>query len=212
MHSWFASGLRSELIRAVDPTGDRGPLPIQMVAVPLGVQARDLIALCAPMSGKITAYLLPMLQHICQSHLFERRRLWSLPLAVVVVPNCDLAEKVVRVEHEFELKRGSHVLVGTAGRLGECLERRLLVMKQCGYLVMDEPDNMMRMGFEKEMEAILKAMPRRRTIHMYTETMPTSLEKLARKYLRDPINVSVDRAVSMEKALQRRASEKKVHI
>ncbi|KAK1262248.1 DEAD-box ATP-dependent RNA helicase 21 [Acorus gramineus] len=234
-HSWFASGLRSELIRAVDPTGDRGPLPMQMVAVPLGVQARDLIALCAPVSSKISAYLLPMLQHISQSELFERRRrVWSPPLALVVVPNRDLAEKVVRVmkrlshdlrhvmvssimddglsikEHALELRRGSHVVVGTVGQLGKCLlETRLLMMKECGYLIMDEPDNMMRTGFDKEIEAILKAMPRwRRTIHMYTETMPMSLERLAKKYLRGPINVSVDKAVSMEKALQRRAAEK----
>ncbi|KAK1262752.1 DEAD-box ATP-dependent RNA helicase 21 [Acorus gramineus] len=117
-------------------------------------------------------------------------------------------------EHALEVRRGSHVVVGTVGQLGKCLlETRLLMMKECGYLIMDEPDNMMRTGFDKEMEAILKAMPRRRrTIHMYTETMPTSLEKLARKYLRDPINVSVDRAVSMEKALQWRPSEKKVQM
>ncbi|KAK1303626.1 DEAD-box ATP-dependent RNA helicase 21 [Acorus calamus] len=227
MRSWPESGLRPKLINAVDPFGDRDPLPIQMVAVPLGVQQRDLIALCAPVPGKITAYLLPMLQHICHCSRLDREAC-SHPLAVIVVPNRQLAEKVARVMERLsrymvdvkvslildegdalnKLGRGSHVIVGTVDQLGKCIERSTLVMRQsCGYLIMDEADYMVEMGFDKELEAMLKAMPRRRTIHVYTETMPTSLEKLTRRHLHDPINVAVDREVS--KALEQRASEKK---
>ncbi|KAK1303629.1 DEAD-box ATP-dependent RNA helicase 21 [Acorus calamus] len=230
MRSWPESGLRPKLINAVDPFGDRDPLPIQMVAVPLGVQQRDLIALCAPVPGKITAYLLPMLQHICHCSRLDREAC-SHPLAVIVVPNRQLAEKVARVMERLsrymvdvkvslildegdalnKLGRGSHVIVGTVDQLGKCIERSTLVMRQsCGYLIMDEADYMVEMGFDKELEAMLKAMPRRRTIHVYTETMPTSLEKLTRRHLHDPINVAVDREVS--KALEQRASEKKVQM
>lgn len=114
-------------------------------------------------------------------------------------------------EQGFKLRKGCEIVIATPGRLGDCLEKSYAVLNQCNYVVLDEADRMIDMGFEPQVMAVLDAMPSSnlkpedesvgldsdkvyRTTYMFSATMPTSVERLARKYLRRPVVVNIGSA------------------
>eukprot|EP00529_Nitzschia_sp_RCC80_P013879 CAMPEP_0113522882 /NCGR_PEP_ID=MMETSP0014_2-20120614/45422_1 /TAXON_ID=2857 /ORGANISM="Nitzschia sp." /LENGTH=752 /DNA_ID=CAMNT_0000420961 /DNA_START=38 /DNA_END=2296 /DNA_ORIENTATION=+ /assembly_acc=CAM_ASM_000159 len=222
------------------------PSPIQRQAIPIGLQRRDLIGIAETGSGKTAAFGIPLIQYILQlpaeittqQHVADHG-----PLALVVAPTRELAlqihgelEKLVSFCPQIEccpivggqnlqqqsvrLRRGVHVVVGTPGRLNECLDMAYMVLNQCLYLVMDEGDRMIDMGFAPQLESILDAMggtlkseneheayqqeeedrkniqssvrlPKHRLTAMFSATMPPEVEQMAKKYLRHPAVISV---------------------
>nr|XP_043605891.1 DEAD-box ATP-dependent RNA helicase 21-like [Erigeron canadensis]XP_043605892.1 DEAD-box ATP-dependent RNA helicase 21-like [Erigeron canadensis]XP_043605893.1 DEAD-box ATP-dependent RNA helicase 21-like [Erigeron canadensis]XP_043605894.1 DEAD-box ATP-dependent RNA helicase 21-like [Erigeron canadensis]XP_043605895.1 DEAD-box ATP-dependent RNA helicase 21-like [Erigeron canadensis]XP_043605896.1 DEAD-box ATP-dependent RNA helicase 21-like [Erigeron canadensis]XP_043605897.1 DEAD-box ATP-d len=233
MRTWVESGLSYELRKAVDRVGYRTPSPIQMAAIPLGLQQRDVIGVAGTGSGKTAAFVLPMLAYISILPPISELNEVEGPYAVVLAPTRELAlqieEETVKLaryvgikvvsivggqsieEQGFKIRQGCQVVIATPGRLKDCLERRYVVLNQCNYVVLDEADRMMDMGFEPQVVGILDAMPSSnlkpendyedldekriyRTTYMFSATMPAAVERLARKYLRNPIVVTIGTA------------------
>ncbi|KVH95742.1 DEAD-box ATP-dependent RNA helicase 21 [Cynara cardunculus var. scolymus] len=233
MRSWVESKLSSELLKAVERAGYKTPSPIQMAAIPLGLQQRDVIGVAETGSGKTAAFVLPMLTYITRLPPISEENEAEGPYAVVMAPTRELAQqieeetvkfahylgiKVVSIvggqsieEQGFKIRQGCEVVIATPGRLIDCLERRYAVLNQCNYVVLDEADRMIDMGFEPQVVGVLDAMPSSnfkpenedeeldekriyRTTYMFSATMPPAVERLARKYLRNPVVVTIGTA------------------
>jgi ATP-dependent RNA helicase DDX23/PRP28 len=232
VRSWDEAGLPEPLRRAVDRAGYVRPSPIQMAAIPLGLQQRDVIGVAETGSGKTAAFVLPMLCYILgQPPMAGAPEVEAEgPYAVVLAPTRELAQqieaetralaaftpfRVVGVvggasieEQGVALRKGAEVVVATPGRLVDAVERRYAVLNQCNYVVLDEADRMIDLGFEPQVTAVLDAMPSSnlkpededaplekdrvyRTTYMFSATMPPAVERLARKYLRRPTVVAI---------------------
>ncbi|KAG2535853.1 DEAD-box ATP-dependent RNA helicase 21 [Panicum virgatum] len=233
MRKWSESKLGTELLRAIDKAGYEKPSPIQMAAIPLGLQQRDVIGIAETGSGKTAAFVLPMLSYITRLPPISEDNEAEGPYAVVMAPTRELAQqieeetvkfatylgiKVVSIvggqsieEQGFKIRQGCEIVIATPGRLLDCLERRYAVLNQCNYVVLDEADRMIDMGFEPQVVGVLDAMPSSnlkpenedeeldekriyRTTYMFSATMPPAVERLARKYLRNPVVVTIGTA------------------
>ncbi|PYI22325.1 Pre-mRNA-splicing ATP-dependent RNA helicase prp28 [Aspergillus japonicus CBS 114.51] len=248
MRSWDESGLPSRLLELIGQVGYKEPTPIQRAAIPIAMQNRDLIGVAVTGSGKTAAFLLPLLCYIAELPRideFEWRKNDG-PYAIVLAPTRELAQQI-EIEakkftqplgfnvvsivggHSFEeqaysLRDGAEIIIATPGRLVDCIERRMLVLSQCCYVIMDEADRMIDLGFEEPVNKILDALPvtnekpdseeaensiamsrhinsnqpshlqRYRQTMMYTATMPSAVERIARKYLRRPAIVTIGSA------------------
>ncbi|KAF3510293.1 hypothetical protein F2Q69_00001587 [Brassica cretica] len=233
MRSWEESKLSSELLKAVERAGYKAPRPIQMAAIPLGLQQRDVIGVAETGSGKTHAFVLPMLAYISRLPPLSEENIREGPYAVVMAPTHELAQQIeketvkfarclgLRVtltvggqsieEQGLKLAQGCEIVIATPGRLIDCLERRFVVLNQCNYVVLDEADRMIDMGFEPQVACVLDAMPSSnlkpekeeeeldekkiyRTTYMFSATMASGVERLARKYLRNPVVVTIGTA------------------
>uniref|UniRef100_A0A803PT48 RNA helicase n=1 Tax=Cannabis sativa TaxID=3483 RepID=A0A803PT48_CANSA len=199
MRSWPESKLNPDLLKAVERAGYKKPSPIQMAAIPLGLQQRDVIGIAETGSGKTAAFVLPMLTYISRLPPISEENEAEGPYAVVMAPTRELAQqiedetmkfahymgiKVVSIvggqsieEQGFKIRQGCEVVIATPGRLIDCLERRYAVLNQCNYVVLDEADRMIDMGFEPQVCYYAPAV-----------------ERLARKYLRNPVVVTIGTA------------------
>jgi ATP-dependent RNA helicase DDX23/PRP28 len=218
------------------------PSPIQRQAIPIGMQRRDLIGIAETGSGKTAAFGIPLCHHVIS---FPNSILESVaedgPLALVMAPTRELAlqinvelgkllsgQKNVHslavvggqsiTEQATKLRNGVHIVVGTPGRINDCVEMAYLVLNQCSYIVLDEADRMIDLGFAPQIEQILDAMggklksedeeeayeqerldleslgkgvPKHRLTAMFSATMPSEVERIAKRYLRHPVVVSV---------------------
>ncbi|GER38360.1 DEAD-box ATP-dependent RNA helicase [Striga asiatica] len=217
MRNWAESKLSAELLRAVNRAGYKSPSPIQMAAIPLGLEQRNVIGVSETGSGKTAAFVLPMLTYITRLPPISEE---NGPYAVVMAPTRELALqiedettkfahymgiKVVSIvggqsiaKQGFKLRQGCEVVIATPGRLLDCLERRYVVLNQCKYVVLDEADRMIDMGFEPQVVGVLDAIPLRedehRTTYMFSATMPPGVKRLARKYLRNQVVVNIGTA------------------
>jgi len=238
MRKWRESDLPPRLLDIVERVGYDEPTPIQRAAIPIALQARDLIGVAVTGSGKTASFLLPLLVYIKELPPLDESSKNDGPYALILAPTRELAQQieveakkfatpfgytVVSIvgghsleEQAFALRNGAEIIVATPGRLVDCIERRLLVLSQCCYIIMDEADRMIDLGFEESLNKILDALPvgnekpdtedaenaqamtrylggqlRYRQTMMYTATMPTAVEKIARKYLRRPAIVTI---------------------
>ncbi|KAI2792429.1 Pre-mRNA-splicing ATP-dependent RNA helicase prp28 [Penicillium oxalicum] len=240
MRSWEESQLPKRLLELIDRVGYKEPTPIQRAAIPIALQSRDLIGVAVTGSGKTASFLLPLLVYISELPRldeFEWRKNDG-PYAIVLAPTRELAQQieieakkftqplgfnVVSIvgghsieEQAFSLRDGAEIIIATPGRLVDCIERRMLVLSQCCYVIMDEADRMIDLGFEEPVNKILDALPvtnekpdteeaenpramqqhlggrdRYRQTMMYTATMPAAVERIARKYLRRPAIITI---------------------
>ena len=235
--------LHPNLLRALTQVMKyKDPTPIQRQAIPIGMQRRDMIGIAETGSGKTAAFGVPLVQYILQlPQTVQRSVVEQGPLALVLAPTRELA---LQIHGEMEkmltfcpditccaivggqnlqkqaqrLRKGVHIVVGTPGRINECLEMAYMVLNQCLYIVMDEGDRMIDMGFAPQLESILDAMggtlksdneqeayeqeaadltnlerglPKHRLTAMFSATMPMEVEQMAKRYLRHPAVVSV---------------------
>ncbi|MBA0570486.1 hypothetical protein Golob_004138 [Gossypium lobatum] len=232
MRSWSESKLSSELLKGVERGGYKKPSPLQLAAILLGLQQRDVIGIAETGLGKTAAFVWPMLSYISRLPPSEENEAEG-PYTVVMAPTRELAQqiedetmkfahylgiKVVPIvgdqsieEQRFRIRQGCEVVIATPGRLLDCLERRYAVLNQCNYVVLDEADRMIDTGFEHHVVGVLDAMPSSnlkpenedeeldekgiyRTTYMFSATMPPAVERLARKYLRNPAVVTIGTA------------------
>ncbi|KAH9909191.1 Pre-mRNA-splicing ATP-dependent RNA helicase PRP28 [Xylariomycetidae sp. FL2044] len=238
MRNWQESGLPKRLLDIVAQVGYDEPSPVQRAAIPIALQARDLIGVAVTGSGKTAAFLLPLLVYISELPPLSGAAKNDGPYSLIIAPTRELVQQietearkfatplgftVVSIvgghsleEQAFALRNGAEIIVATPGRLVDCIERRLLVLSQCCYIIMDEADRMIDMGFEEPVNKILDALPvtnekpdtqaaedaqlmsrhlggkdRYRQTMMYTATMPSAVEKIAKKYLRRPAIVTI---------------------
>lgn len=203
-------GLSPRIIEALSKTKLTTPTPIQAQAIPHIMKGRDLMGLAQTGTGKTAAFGLPLLHRILDiGHPPGPRNVRALILAPTrelttqIKENLEIftkgtAVKVTMVvggaslfKQAQALSKGTDVLVATPGRLIDLLERGDVSLEKCGYLVLDEADHMLDMGFIHSLRQIAKHIPLKRQTLLFSATMPKDIEEIADTYLRDPIRVQV---------------------
>jgi ATP-dependent RNA helicase DeaD len=208
--SGFADlALAPELRRALSSLGYEEPTPIQRAAIPPLLEGRDLVGQAATGTGKTAAFALPVLQRV----LGEGRR--AEPLALVLVPTRELAVQVSEAMHRYghdigarvlpiyggqpigrqlrALDRGTDVVVATPGRALDHITRGTLDLRGLRIVVLDEADEMLDMGFAEDIEAILGGTPESRQTALFSATMPSRINGMVRRHLRDPVRAELGR-------------------
>src|SRR3954471_15430069 len=202
-------GLRPELLKALSALGYEEPTPIQPEAIPPLVEGRDLLGQAATGTGKTAAFALPILQ------VLPANRRDRAPVGLVLVPTRELAVQVSEAFHRYgrdlgarvlpvyggapivrqlrSLESGVDVVVATPGRALDLLNRGSLRLNEVVTVVLDEADEMLDMGFAKDLEAILDETPEQRQTVLFSATMPRRLDSLARRHLRDPVRITIGR-------------------
>jgi ATP-dependent RNA helicase RhlE len=200
-------GLSDELVQAVADAGYTEPTPIQTEAIPLILRGRDIIGLAQTGTGKTAAFTLPLVSRLLGGPRRTR--------AVVLTPTRELCMQVEEAVHKYArhseldvvavfggvavepqtkaLRAGADVVVATPGRLIDHLERQNVVFDDLEFLVLDEADRMLDMGFAPQINKLVAAMPSYRQTLLFSATMPPEVEALARKYLRKPVVVQIGR-------------------
>ena len=203
-------GLRPELRAALTGLGYEEPTPIQRLTIPPLLAGRDLVGQAATGTGKTAAFALPVLERV--------RRGGPTPTALVLVPTRELAVQVSEAMHRYghgigarvlpiyggqpigrqlnALDRGVDVVVATPGRALDHVARGTLALGGLETVVLDEADEMLDMGFAEDIEAILAEIPEERQTALFSATMPTRIERMVRRHLRDPVRVELGRAES----------------
>jgi ATP-dependent RNA helicase DeaD len=197
--------LSAEVLRAIDALGFEEPTPIQVQAIPLLLEGRDVVAQAQTGTGKTAAFALPIVERIDVG----RREVQAL----VLVPTRELAVQVAETMHELGrtrglavlsvyggqayerqlrgLRSGVHLVVGTPGRIMDHLRRGTLDLSTVATVVLDEADEMLDMGFVEDIEFILDRVPDERQFALFSATIPRRIEALARRYLHDPQHVTI---------------------
>jgi ATP-dependent RNA helicase DeaD len=198
--------LAPNVIKAIATAGYDAPTPIQAATVPHLVDGRDLIGQAETGSGKTAAFAWPILSRIDLDQ--------HAPQVIVLAPTRELAVQVAanfkkyasgmpgfRVttiyggqsyETQFRaLDRGAHVVVGTPGRVMDHLDRGTLDLSQLKTFVLDEADEMLRMGFIDDIETILEKTPRTQQTVCFSATMPSQIKRIAERYLTDPVHIKI---------------------
>jgi ATP-dependent RNA helicase DeaD len=199
-------GLDRRVLQSVLDVGYEVPSPIQAQAIPVLLDGRDLVGLAQTGTGKTAAFALPILSRIDVKK--------SATQALVIAPTRELvlqvAEAFGRYAHRIRnlhvlpvyggqsygpqlhgLRRGAQVIVGTPGRVIDHLEKKTLDLGALRHLVLDEADEMLRMGFQEEVERILADTPEDKQIALFSATMPAPIRKIAKRYLHDPVEITV---------------------
>jgi len=193
--------LPAPLRRAVADLGFATPSAVQAATIPALLAGRDLVGVAQTGTGKTAAFGLPLLAAIDP----ELRAVQ----AVVLTPTRELALQVAEAIESFAqhlpgvglpqqraLARGAQVVVGTPGRVLDHLERRTLVLDELRFLVLDEADEMLRMGFAEDVDRVLSSAPERRQMALFSATMPPAIRRVAEQHLVDPAQVTVSRQSS----------------
>ena len=203
--------LPAPLRRAVADLGFVTPSPVQAATIPALLDGRDVVGVAQTGTGKTAAFGLPLLAAIDPG--------LGAVQAVVLTPTRELALQVAEAIESFArhlsgasvvavyggapylpqqraLARGAQVVVGTPGRVLDHLERRTLVLDQLRFLVLDEADEMLRMGFAEDVDKVLSAAPERRQMALFSATMPPAIRRVAEQHLHDPAQVTVSRQSS----------------
>ena len=190
-------GLDSKLILATNELGFKTPTPIQEKAIPILLSGtKDLVGLAQTGTGKTAAFGLPLL------HLVESKH--KYPQALIVCPTRELCLQIVNEIELFkkfipgmsvlavyggapigaqirELKKGLQIVVATPGRLIDLIERKAINLEKIQYVVLDEADEMLNMGFQDDIEFILQNTPNRESTWLFSATMPPEIRKVSKK-------------------------------
>ncbi|MGJ9420242.1 DEAD/DEAH box helicase [Massilia sp. CMS3.1] len=198
--------LSAPILKALKDVGYEAPSPIQAATIPLLMEGRDVLGQAQTGTGKTAAFALPVLSRIDTKQ--------SAPQALVLAPTRELAIQVAEAFQSYAahmknfavlpiyggqsygpqlqaLRRGVQVIVGTPGRVIDHMQKGSLDLSQLKTLVLDEADEMLRMGFIDDVEQILKQIPAERQIALFSATMPPAIKRIAKTYLRDPAEVTV---------------------
>ncbi|GAP22019.1 DEAD/DEAH box helicase [Leptolinea tardivitalis] len=198
-------GLQPQFVQAVEEMGFDQPTPIQAAAIPALLEGRSVIGQAQTGTGKTAAFVLPMLHKIQSGK--------RTPQALILAPTRELAIQVTEAARQMaqetplrvmtvyggqaygvqlrQIDRGIDVVVGTPGRMLDLIKKKLLDLSLVKYVVLDEADEMLEMGFIEDVETIFKAIPEERQIALFSATLPPVIRKLADRYLTDPLEISV---------------------
>lgn len=212
-------GLNSALLEALFALGYESPTPIQAQTIPLLLAEKDLLGQAQTGTGKTAAFALPILNRLdAQSNKTQ---------ALILTPTRELAIQVAEAFQRYAskikgfrvlpvyggqgyetqlraLKRGVQVVVATPGRLIDHLERGSLNLSEIDTLVLDEADEMLRMGFIEDIEKILESIPEERQTALFSATMPKEIRRLAQKYLKDPEEITIQVKTTTAETIRQR--------
>ena len=211
--------LPEPILQALEKVGYEKPSPIQAESIPLLLEGHDLLGQAQTGTGKTAAFALPMLANIDP----EQRK----PQLLVLAPTRELAIQVAEAFQVYasfsqkikvlpvyggqsydnqirQLKRGVQVVVGTPGRIIDHIKRKTLDLSELKYLVLDEADEMLRMGFIDDVELILSHAPAERQTALFSATMPGPIKKITQRYLKDPKHIKIASKVSTASTIRQR--------
>ncbi|KZT11230.1 P-loop containing nucleoside triphosphate hydrolase protein [Laetiporus sulphureus 93-53] len=240
LRSWAESSIPQQILDVIAKIGYKDPSPIQRQAIPIGLQNRDIIGIAETGSGKTAAFVIPMLAFISSLPPFTDDIRHLGPYALILAPTRELAQQIesetkkfagplgftsVSIvggrsveEQQFNLRSGAEIIIATPGRLKDVIERHVIVLSQCRYIVMDEADRMVNLGFEADLTFILDKLPsdtmegedqgeqmdvdgetmikkgRTRVTTLFSATMPPPVERLTKKYLKKPAIITIGEA------------------
>src|SRR4051794_34947629 len=204
-------GLDEAVLKALKDVGYETPSAIQAATIPPLLEGRDVVGMAQTGTGKTAAFALPILSRLDVSQ--------STPQALVLAPTRELALQVCEAFESYAahlrgvrvlpvyggqgygvqlsaLRRGVHVVVGTPGRIMDHLEKRTLDLSELKYLVLDEADEMLKMGFAEDVETILADTPASKQVALFSATMPAQIRRISTKYLADPEEITVKSATT----------------
>ncbi len=207
MSTFEGLGLHENLLQAVTALGYSQPTPIQEKAIPVLISGtKDLVGLAQTGTGKTAAFGLPLLHLLVVENRF--------PQALVVCPTRELCMQIVSELELFkkfmtgvqvlavyggtsismqirDLRRGVQIVVATPGRLIDLIERKAINLEEIKYVVLDEADEMLNMGFQDDIEFILQNTPKRDATWLFSATMPPEIKRVSRKYMKSPMEITV---------------------
>ncbi len=204
-HTFESLLLPEALLRALKTVGFDTPTPIQQQAIPLAIQGRDLIATAQTGTGKTGAFCIPLItQLLCnprsQTLILAPTRELALQIEQVwktltqFLPEmrtaCIIGGTSFSVQRKM-ISRSPRVIIATPGRLVDHLQQRTIQLSQIHFLVLDEADRMLDMGFAPQLNTILNALPKQRQTLLFSATWDQSLDQLSKKYLKNPERIAV---------------------
>jgi len=205
--SFEALGIEASLLEGIQALGFTQPTPIQEKAIPILLSGtKDFVGLAQTGTGKTAAFGLPLLQLVD----VEMRH----PQALVVCPTRELCMQITKDLANFsthkksvrstavyggasigeqirELKRGIHIVVATPGRLIDLIERKAINLENINYIVLDEADEMLNMGFREDIEFILGNTPNRNSIWLFSATMPPEVKQVSKRFMTTPAEITI---------------------
>lgn len=199
-------GLEGPVLKALDDVGYETPSAIQAATIPTLLSGRDVVGLAQTGTGKTAAFALPILARLDVSQ--------KTPQALVLAPTRELALQVCEAFERYAahlrnvhilpvyggqgygvqlsaLRRGVHIIVGTPGRIMDHLDKGTLDLSELKYLVLDEADEMLKMGFAEDVETILADTPDDKQVALFSATMPATIRRMSQQYLHDPEEITV---------------------
>jgi ATP-dependent RNA helicase DeaD len=207
MTTFEVLGLEERVIKAIRELGFEKPTAIQEKAIPVLLSGtKDFVGLAQTGTGKTAAFSLPLLQLIDVHEKF--------PQALVVCPTRELCIQIVNEIELFkkhingvyvvavyggasigaqirDIKKGVQIVVATPGRLIDLIERKAINLEQIEYVVLDEADEMLNMGFQEDIEFILQNTPKRESTWLFSATMPPEIRKVSKRYMKQPFEVTI---------------------
>ncbi|MBV1708655.1 MAG: DEAD/DEAH box helicase [Erysipelothrix sp.] len=199
--------LPQNLLRAIESCNYTDATAIQEQTIPALMNGHDIIGQSQTGTGKTAAFALPILAQCVPT---DHKR----PQALILSPTRELALQIVEHFRQFtkfsdgirtvaiyggqpidvqirELKKGGDIIVGTPGRIQDHIRRKTLRFENLNYLVLDEADEMLQMGFKEEIEEILKSIPEARTTALFSATMPKAILDITENYMKNPQHISI---------------------
>ncbi|ETT26510.1 DEAD-box ATP-dependent RNA helicase CshA [Rhodococcus aetherivorans] len=196
----------ARVLQALSDVGYETPSPIQAATIPPLLEGRDVVGLAQTGTGKTAAFAVPILSRIDTAV--------KRPQALVLAPTRELALQVAEAFGKYSahipglhvlpiyggqsygvqlsgLRRGAHVIVGTPGRVIDHLAKGTLDISELEFLVLDEADEMLTMGFQEDVERILADTPETKQVALFSATMPGAIRRLSKQYLHDPVEITV---------------------
>lgn len=212
-------GLGDRILKALKDVGYESPSAIQAQTIPHLLEGRDVMGLAQTGTGKTAAFALPILDQLDLSQ--------KTPQALVLAPTRELALQVCEAFEKYAanlrgvsvlpvyggqgygvqlsaLRRGVHIVVGTPGRIMDHLEKGTLDLTELRFLVLDEADEMLNMGFAEDVETILADTPADKQVALFSATMPSQIKRLSTKYLNDPVSIAIERKTRTAENIRQR--------
>lgn len=207
MSSFKELGIRKELVSGVEDLGFVNPMPIQEEVIEILLQnKKDLVGLAQTGTGKTAAFGLPLLQLISTKSMNTQ--------ALILCPTRELCIQISNDLKNFakyledinivpiyggasidtqirQVSKGAHIIVATPGRMLDMMERKRVKISGIKWLVLDEADEMLNMGFKEDLDSILADTPSKKRIFLFSATMPNEIARIAKNYMDDPIEITV---------------------
>ena len=197
--------IENKLKRSIELAEFKTPTPIQSQSIPISLEGKDVLGTAQTGTGKTLAFTIPMLNKLLKD---------KQAMALIICPTRELATQVMETVLKLnireigignalliggesmqkqlrQVKKGARIIVGTPGRINDHIERKSLNLSRVNYLVLDETDRMLDMGFTPQIEIILKFIPKDHQTLLFSATLPENILKISQKYLNNPERVSV---------------------